>query len=101
MRVATRRMRAAVEVFEEAFEPKALKPHLKGLRSTGRALGRVNDLDVFMEKAQKYLESQPEEHRRGLLPLLNSWDAEREAARTKMITRPEFRQNLALAISAL
>ncbi len=40
MRVATRRLRAAFEVFGEAFEPDALKPHLKGLRATGRALGQ-------------------------------------------------------------
>lgn len=85
MRVATRRMRAAVEVFGDAFEPKALKVHLKGLKATGRALGCVRDLDVFMEKAQKYLETQPEEHRQGLKPLLDSWEAEREAARAKMI----------------
>jgi CHAD domain-containing protein len=39
MRVATRRMRAAFEVFESALEPKAIKPHLKGLRATGRVLG--------------------------------------------------------------
>lgn len=84
MRVATRRMRAAFEVFGEAFNSKALKPHLKGLRATGRALGSVRDLDVFMEKAQHYLESLPEEQRGGLQPLLDAWLAERVTARVQM-----------------
>ena len=68
MRVATRRMRAAFEVFGEAFEPKVLKTQLKGLRATGRALGHPRDMDVFMEKAHLYLNSLPEDQRAGLDP---------------------------------
>jgi len=85
MRVATRRMRAAFEVFGEAFDRKAVKTHLKGLRATGRALGRVRDLDVFMEKAKQYLESVPQEQRSGLDPLLSLWDLERQEDREKML----------------
>jgi CHAD domain-containing protein len=85
MRVATRRMRAAFEVFGDAFEPAILKPHLKGLRVTGRALGRVRDLDVFMEKAQHYLDSLLEAERAGLDPLLQAWAEQRENARAEMI----------------
>lgn len=85
MRVATRRMRAAFEVFGDAFDRKAVKVHLKGLRATGRALGRVRDLDVFMEKARQYLETLPQEQRRGLEPLLTLWEAERLADRTQML----------------
>lgn len=85
MRVATRRMRAAFEVFEQAFEKRALKPHLNGLRATGRALGAVRDLDVFMEKAQKYIASLPEERHDGLEPLLKHWEEQRLAARASML----------------
>jgi CHAD domain-containing protein len=85
MRVATRRMRAAFEVFEVAFTQKAVKSQLKGLRATGRALGRVRDLDVFMEKATRYAETLPEERRPGLQPLLQAWMNSREAARTVMV----------------
>jgi CHAD domain-containing protein len=85
MRVATRRLRAAFEVFSEAFETQALKPHLKGLRATGRALGSVRDLDVFMEKAQRYIETLPEEKRGGLDPLLSQWKEQRDAARSRML----------------
>jgi hypothetical protein len=85
MRVATRRMRASFEVFGNAFEAKALKPHLKGLRATGRFLGRVRDLDVFMEKAQRYLDELPQYAPHGLDSLLQSWQAQREKARAAML----------------
>jgi len=85
MRVATRRMRAAFEVFRPFLRRKAIKKHLKGLRATGRALGRVRDLDVFMEKAEHYLETLPEGKRAGLQPLLDVWQQERDSARDKML----------------
>lgn len=85
MRVATRRMRAAFEVFEDAFSPKATKPLLKGLRNTGRKLGTVRDLDVFIEKAQHYMETLSEEKRLGLQPLLQSWAKQRQAAQLDLI----------------
>ncbi len=85
MRVATRRLRAAFEVFGDAFPRDVLRPHLKGLRATGRSLGAVRDLDVFMEKAQKYIKSLPAAKRSGLDPLLNHWNEERLQARFLMV----------------
>lgn len=85
MRVAVRRMRAVFEVFGPAFKAGAIKPFLKGLRATGRALGRVRDLDVFIEKAQRYLKDLPAEEQSGLDPLFEAWAQEREAARNKML----------------
>jgi CHAD domain-containing protein len=85
MRVATRRMRAAFEVFADAYKKKTLKKLLKDLRLTGRTLGRVRDLDVFIEKAQHYAERLPEEKRLDLEPLLSSWGEERESAREEMV----------------
>ncbi len=93
MRVATRRLRAAFEVFESAFEPGALKPHLKGLRATGRCLGRVRDLDVFIEKAQHYRETLPRDRHDGLSPLLDAWQEQRQAGRNAMLSfmdSPEY-----------
>jgi len=85
MRVPVRRMRVAFEIFREAFDPKQLKPHLKGLRSVGRTLGRVRDLDVFMEKADHYLASLPDEKRSGLDPLFRAWHGQREKERARML----------------
>jgi CHAD domain-containing protein len=86
MRVATRRMRAAFEVFEDTFNPKAIKPLLKGLRATGRSLGKVRDLDVFMEKAEHYLGTLAPERHSELQPLLQNWAKERELDREEMVT---------------
>jgi CHAD domain-containing protein len=85
MRVATRRMRIAFEVFGAFYKPKVVKFHLKGLRATGRALGRVRDLDVFMEKARDYLEAVPADERPGLDPLLNAWQQKRSDERDRMM----------------
>jgi CHAD domain-containing protein/transposase-like protein len=86
MRVATRRMRAAFDVFGEAFEAKALKPHLRGLRATGRALGPARDLDVFLEKAHAYESTLPADEQDGLQPLLDAWQEQRRIARENMVT---------------
>jgi CHAD domain-containing protein len=85
MRVATRRMRAAFDVFAPAFLPKALKKHLQGLRRTGRRLGKVRDLDVFIAKARHYQGTLPDEQRPDLEPLLQAWEEAREAARKKLV----------------
>jgi CHAD domain-containing protein len=85
MRVATRRMRAAFEVFSPAFLPRALKKHRKGLRRTGRTLGKVRDLDVFIDKARHYQESLSAEQRLDLEPLLTVWADSREAARKELV----------------
>jgi CHAD domain-containing protein len=85
MRVATRRMRAAFRVFKPYYDPDVLRPHIKGLRRTGRALGSVRDLDVFMVKALRYLEMLPEQERTDLEPLLEIWREQRQAAREEML----------------
>lgn len=86
MRVATRRMRAAFGVFGDEYSPKSIKPILKGLRRTGRALGEVRDLDVFMEKANHYLTSLPPEKKADLDPLFHIWQEQRSAGRERMVS---------------
>lgn len=49
MRVATRRLRAALHLFEGAFRTDGTKRFLRGLRGVAQALGVVRDLDVFAE----------------------------------------------------
>jgi len=86
MRVATRRLRASFAVFDEAFNPKIIKPHIKGLRLTGRALGHARDMDVILEKAVRYLEGLSPEDRSGMQPLVLFWQNERTQARVDMLT---------------
>jgi CHAD domain-containing protein len=73
MRVATRRMRTAFDLFGQAFDPKVMKHYLKGLRSVGRVLGDVRDLDVILEHARDYQSRMEPEEQPGLGPLMLSW----------------------------
>jgi CHAD domain-containing protein len=86
MRVATRRMRAAFRTFDDYYDPKVMRPLLKGLRQTGRMLGAVRDLDVFRAKTQAYLETLPESQRSSLGDFLALLEERRETARQAMIT---------------
>jgi CHAD domain-containing protein/transposase len=85
MRVATRRMRAALRVFGPFFEKGFRRRLLQGLQLTGSALGAVRDLDVFMEYARTYLSGLPPERQHELDPLFDYWHSERESARAKML----------------
>jgi CHAD domain-containing protein len=73
MRVATRRMRSAFDIFSPAFNPKIINRYLKGLRKVGRALGQVRDMDVLLLNAMSFQKKMPEQARPGLEALLNDW----------------------------
>lgn len=85
MRVAIRRLRSAWRLVVEFFSPKVSGALIKGLQRTGRILGAVRDLDVLLEKASQYQQTLPTEEQDGLEPLVASWRAQREAARSEMI----------------
>jgi CHAD domain-containing protein len=85
MRVATRRMRAAFRTFGQSYTKKTGQSLLTGLRATGRALGQVRDLDVFIEKLQAFLQTLPEGDWPVFQPLLDTWLNQREQARQEMM----------------
>jgi CHAD domain-containing protein len=53
MRVATRRLRAALEVFSESFAADELKPVLRDVKRLADALGERRDPDVHIEEFSK------------------------------------------------
>lgn len=71
MRVATRRARATLRLFGDAFRRPVRRRHIDGLRSLGRRLGAVRDLDVL-------LAGLPDDRR--LAGLARDWRAQRAAA---------------------
>jgi CHAD domain-containing protein len=85
MRVATRRLRSALDIFSPYYEYRVLKPFNSTLRKVGKTLGAVRDLDVFRLKADKYAESLPADERQGLALLIASWQAQIESARANLI----------------
>lgn len=60
MRVATRRARAAMRLYAGFFAEKnrAVQRFARALRTTGRLLGRVRDLDVAAERLQSFANEQ-------------------------------------------
>lgn len=85
MRVATRRMRTAFDIFGPAYDPKSIKQHLNGLRRIGKALGTVRDMDVILEHAVSYQNKLQESGRLGLEPLLSEWKRQIDKKRSKML----------------
>ena len=85
MRVATRRMRAALQLFDRYLEHRTYKPFAKSLRRAGRTLGAVRDLDVFRVKAQQYVAQLPAERQTELEPLFAVWQSHYDAAREDLL----------------
>lgn len=87
MRVATRRMRAAWDVFDGAYRPKVQRRYVKELRSIARALGEVRDIDVLLEGLDHYIAGLPGPGREAVEPLRAAWRRQREQARGHLLTR--------------
>lgn len=85
MRVATRRMRAAMAMFAPYYRPKVVKEISRGLKATARALGAVRDLDVFLERAESYRAKLPPPMAAGLDPMFGHWHKMRDKARLNMM----------------
>lgn len=84
MRVAVRRMRAAVQLFRP-YLPKKQAAHLrKDLRHLGRALGPARDYDVMLANLERYREELSTKSSDSLEPLARRWEMKRDRARSAM-----------------
>lgn len=80
MRVATRRWRSAYDTFG-GYLPKTYRKGIpKDLKQTAKQLGEVRDLDVFILKANEYLESESTD----LQPMMNILKRDRKKARKQL-----------------
>ena len=85
MRVATRRMRAALRLFREALPPRETERLRRELRELGQALGRVRDLDVQIEQVEAWRPALLTVPPAALEPLLARLRERRAAAREELI----------------
>jgi len=85
MRVATRRMRSAFDIFGPAYTPKIMKRYLNGLRKVGRVLGQVRDMDVILEKGVIYQSKLKDQDHQGMDPLLTAWKDTIDTERVNLI----------------
>ncbi len=70
MRVATRRLRAALEVFEDCYPGKRHRKALKRVKALADALGERRDLDVEIELLEGLAEGVATEDRKALAGLI-------------------------------
>jgi CHAD domain-containing protein len=84
MRVASRRLRAAVALFDDALpvEAERLRPELAWL---GQTIGAVRDLDVQLAQLDEWVGAAPEPDKEPLSRLRGLLVSEREQARAEML----------------
>ncbi len=80
MRVATRRLRAALEIFEPCFPPKPYGQALAEVKRLADALGERRDRDVAIAALHGFNDQMPAPDRRGVASLIEVFRAEQEAA---------------------
>ena len=85
MRVAVRRMRAAVQLYRP-YLPREHATYLrKGLRRLGRALGPARDYDVMLANLANYRAEVLAQSQESLEPLVQRWQEQRGRAREAML----------------
>lgn len=84
MRVATRRMRAALSLFSDALPVRARHVRTE-LGWLADALGAVRDLDVQLERLREWADDAPEQDRSALEDLADLLARERAEARTALL----------------
>ena len=87
MRVASRRLRAAMRNFADCFTPKKeFRRHLKRVERITSALGGVRDLDVLINRFQIDVLTVPEDAQIGVQNLIAHLQKKREERRAPMFT---------------
>jgi len=84
MRVATRRLRAAMEVFESCFPHKRHRQALKRVKALADALGERRDRDVSIELLEGFGGELPEADRGALEALAESLREEQRVANEEL-----------------
>jgi CHAD domain-containing protein len=85
MRVATRRMRAAMRVFGGAYDRRITRTYLDDLRLLGGRLGVVRDLDVWLTLLAADVRRRSKRDRAGLRTLAAAWEADRAARHADLV----------------
>jgi CHAD domain-containing protein len=81
MRVASRRLRTAMQTFSACFPRKSFKEHVRCIKALADLLGEVRDRDVLLDELKGDLEWLPEEERAGVAALMDDLKAQRKVHR--------------------
>jgi CHAD domain-containing protein len=84
MRVATRRLRAALEIFEPCFPPKPYGQALSEVKRLADALGERRDRDVAIASLHGFNDQIAAPDRRGVASLIEQLRSEQEQANEEL-----------------
>lgn len=84
MRVATRRLRAVLEIFAPCFPRKSHRRVLEEVKALADALGERRDPDVQIEDLEAYAKAVPEADRPGIDVLVSRLRARQAAANAEL-----------------
>jgi CHAD domain-containing protein len=84
MRVATRRLRAALEVFEPCFPGKEYRRALREVKSLADALGERRDRDVTIKAVRSFGGEMPSADQPGINALVDRLRSEQESANQEL-----------------
>lgn len=93
MRVATRRLRAALEIFEAAFPPTRWHKGLADVKELAAALGERRDCDVQIELLESLRESARRSERQAIDDLLEELRQAQVLANERLLTALEHARN--------
>ncbi len=85
MRVATRRLRAMLQLLESAAPRKQVRYFRAELKQVAQALSPVRDCDVFLEQIAHYVETLPAEQHADIDVLTSALQRDREAGRARLL----------------
>lgn len=85
MRVASRRLRAAMDNFSDCFQSEPFKQYYKQIRTITRAMGTVRDLDVLIRHFQSEIQSLPTHEQKDIQGLIELLQQRRQTARIPML----------------
>lgn len=85
MRVASRRLRAAMDNFADCFEPEQFKKLYKQVKIITQTMGSVRDLDVLIRRFQTEMISLPNAEQQDIESLIKHLQERRKEERKPMI----------------
>ena len=85
MRVASRRLRAALEAFAVCYRGKRFRQVAKQTKELTDALGGVRDSDVLLARMATYAETAPPDEQPAIAGFIRRVESERDAHRATML----------------
>jgi CHAD domain-containing protein len=103
MRVATRRLRAALEIFDSCFPRKRWRKALKRVKKLADALGERRDCDVEIELLESFADEVADQDREALASMVEELRAQQRQANERLapFVRPKRLKKLRRRLEGL